>query len=103
VGQWQQTLTATASATGAAVVTFQGPQTRAGLRVATIDLRVTDSQAIPVCTVTINGQVQAVKRAGDRGQIIGEGDVLYNGQQLVLTWTFATPAAVCEATLAGVY
>lgn len=99
---WDQTATAVANASGVASVSFQSPLRVGGLRIVAIDLRVTGSVAIPECTATLNGQVLAVKRAGDRGQLIGEGDVLYMGQVLVLTWTACTAGAVCEATLQGV-
>lgn len=98
---WTQTLTATANAAGTCSVTFSTPQTVIGFRIDTIDFRVTGSVAIPVATATVNGQVLAVKRAGDRGQMIGEGDALHMSQQLTLTWTAADPGASCEATLSG--
>lgn len=99
---FSQTLTTIASAAGTASVTFQAPNVRGGLTISTIDFDVDGSELqIPVCTASVNDIVLAVKRAGDRGQMIGAGDVLHLGQLLVLRWTNATPGARCSATLNG--
>lgn len=99
---YSQTLSKIADAAGTAAITFQCPNVKGGLIIDTISFQVVGSPLqIPVCTATINGAVIAVKRAGDRGQMIGEGDVLLFGQLLVVTWTSAAPGARCEATLKG--
>lgn len=100
--QYSQTGSKIADAAGTAAITFQCPNVKGGLIIGTITFQVVGSpRQIPVCTATINGGVIAVKRAGDRGVMTGEGDVLLFGQTLVLTWTNATPGARCEATFSG--
>lgn len=99
-------LSAVANGAGVATVTFQAPNVgQRGLQVVSIALLVTGSTTIPECIAYRNvisaASVWARKTAGDRGTFIGQDDVLYMGQQLVLNWTGATPGAVCSATLRG--
>jgi len=101
VAQAPQTVSTIAAANGTATITFQAPNVRAGLTIDTIDFRVIGTVGIPVCVLTINGQQRAVKRAADRGQIMGEGDVLYLGQLLVLSFSNCDTGAIVEATLRG--
>jgi hypothetical protein len=100
------TNTVAANGSGLATITFQAPNVGPrGLAITSIALLVTGSTTIPQCTAYRNvvaaQNVLARKTAGDRGTFVGQDDVLYMGQQLVLVWTGATPGASCTATLRG--
>lgn len=100
--EWEQTGSAIADANGNASVTFQAPNVKAGLALSTIAVTVTGSVPIPSATVTLAGQLLAVKRAGDRGVLIAEGERLFMGQLLTVAWAGADPGALCETTLTGI-
>lgn len=103
---YELTQTVTADGTGAASVTFQAPNVGPrGLQVVSIALLVSPSPPIPQCIayrdVITPSNVLARKTAGDRGTFVGQQDVLYMGQRIVLVWTGCTPGASCTATLRG--
>ena len=70
-----------------------------------IALIVSGSSKIPRCTayrdIVTPSNVLARKTAGDRGTFVGQQDVLYMGQRLVLLWEGCTVGASCTATLRG--
>lgn len=96
-----------ADGAGTASVVYNGPQppyTR--LTIASIALLVTGSTSVPECTVydgpvVAPGRVRAAGRIGDRNTILGDGDVLFAGQQILVRWTGVTPGATCNAVLRG--
>lgn len=98
--------TATASGAGTASVTFQAPNVGArGLRIVSVALTVTPSTQIPQAAAyrdqATPPNLLARKLNGAAGTFIGEGDVLYMGQRLVIVWTGASSGASCTATLRG--
>lgn len=82
-------------------MTFQCPNAVGGWRIDTISVEVLGSVPIPQVSVYLAGQLLAVKRAGDRGVLLGEGEVVHMGQLLTLTWEDADPGALAEATVVG--
>jgi hypothetical protein len=99
--------TVAADATGTASVLFYGPgppYTR--IAVDSIALLVVGSTVIPQAAaydgaVPTNGRVRASTRLGDHNTLIGDNDVLFAGQTLLVQWTGATPGASCNAVLRG--
>lgn len=98
--------TTVANGAGTATLTLQAPNVGPrGLLVVSIALLVTPSPPIPKCIAYKNiiaaQQILASKTAGDRGTFVGQEDVLFMGEQLILQWTGAAAAASCTAVLRG--
>jgi hypothetical protein len=103
----EESRTVIADATGTASVLFNGPgppYTRTTID--SVALFVSGSTTIPLAAaydgaVATYGRVRASGRIGDHNTIIGDGDVLFAGQTLLVQWTGATPGASCNAVLRG--
>lgn len=104
---WTTSATQVADASGNAAVRFQAPNVGPrGLLVVSIALLVTPSTGrIPTCAVYRDDptppNLLARRLNGSSGTFVGESDVLYMGQALVVVWSGATPGASCSATLRG--
>ena len=100
--------TAIADASGVATIPgFTVPTGRRRFRIASIALYVDVSAPIPEAAAYLGvvspSALLASRRAGDRGQLIGDSsDTYYPGQVVIVQWTNCAPGARCTATLRGV-
>ena len=97
---------ATANAQGVATIAGFQAGTRRSLEVTSIALTVVPSPPIPKASAYKGapnpGSLLTSKTAGDRGSLIGQKDVLYSGELLVIQWVGCSVGAVCTAVLRGV-